>query len=313
MKRASPQPWLLPERLAPSESAYLNRRELVRALGLGTIGLISGCGPGDSAPAELEWSLPPHRRSARWTLDRPVTQESVAARYNNFVELGTSKSVHQAAGGIRPKPWTLQIAGECSKPLTIGFEDLLKRYVIEERVYRFRCVEGWSMAVPWSGLALHKLLTAVEPTARAQYVRFVTADEPSWYPGMSELPSAPWPYTESLTMPEAMNELTLLATGIYGHALPNQHGAPLRLVVPWKYGYKSIKSLARIELVATPPQTFWNTLQPDEYDLVANVDPARSHPRWSQATERAIPGGDRVPTLLYNGYGEWVADLYSGA
>jgi sulfoxide reductase catalytic subunit YedY len=195
------------------------------------------------------------------------------------------------------------------KPHVFDIDDLVRALPLEERLYRFRCVEAWAMAVPWTGLPLRALIEKLQPLSSARFVRFVSFMNPDIAPNQSRA-YGPWPYTEGLTMGEAMNELALLATGIYGRPLPKQHGAPLRLVVPWKYGFKSIKSIVKIEFTAEQPRTFWNNNRPKEYDFVANVRPDIPHPRWSQATERLIDTGQRRPTLPYNGYGEWVADLY---
>ena len=196
------------------------------------------------------------------------------------------------------------------RPKVYDLDDLVRRMPLEERLYRFRCVEAWAMAVPWTGFPMKALINEVQPKSSARYVRMVTFQRPEQAPGQKSQPWYPWPYFEALTMEEAMNELTLLGTGIYGHALPKQHGAPIRLVAPWKYGFKSIKSIVSIEFTDKQPPTFWNKLAPSEYDFWANVNPNVPHPRWSQATERLISTGERVPSQLYNGYGEYVAHLY---
>ena len=206
-------------------------------------------------------------------------------------------------------PWTIRVDGLCETPTTFGLEELLQ-LPIEERVYRFRCVEAWSMVVPWVGFPLRTLLERVSPLFSARFVRLVTLDDASRYPGVRSQDWYPWPYFEGLSMAEALHDLTMLAVGIYGHPLPNQHGAPCRLVVPWKYGYKNIKAIVHIELVESVPATFWNQLVPDEYDFLGNVRPDIPHPRWSQAEEREVPTGRRVPTRPYNGYAAQVAGLY---
>jgi len=316
-----PPRWKIPEREATPESVYLRRREFLKALGLGgaAAGLfLAGCGPGDGSGAEKLPPSPidptgrtPARRNPRYTLDRPLTEEVVAARYNNFYEFSTQKEkVATLAKGFRMRPWTLEVTGLVSKPARFDVDDLVRKMPIEERLYRHRCVEAWAMAVPWTGFPLSALLKRVEPRAEARFVRFVSFDKPRTE-GMKETASwIPWPYHEGLTIEEATCDLTLLVTGIYGHPLPPQHGGPIRLVTPWKYGYKSAKSIVRIELAATRPPTLWNQVAPDEYDFFANVNPAKPHPRWSQATERMIGTGEQRPTRLYNGYAEFVAGLY---
>jgi sulfoxide reductase catalytic subunit YedY len=242
-------------------------------------------------------------------MDRALTNEVDAARYCNFYEFSSGKQVWRYVQPFQPLPWTLQVGGLVAKPRTFDLDDLIRAFPLEERLYRHRCVETWAMAIPWTGFPLAALLRKVEPLPAARFVRFVTFDRPE-EAGRQKDRSQPWPYTEGLTLAEAGNELTFLVTGMYGHPLLKQHGAPLRLVVPWKYGFKSAKSLVRIELTAEQPATFWNTLVPREYGFEANVNPAAPHPRWSQTTERMLGTGEVRQTQLYNGYGEWVAHLY---
>ncbi|MEM1418214.1 MAG: protein-methionine-sulfoxide reductase catalytic subunit MsrP [Myxococcota bacterium] len=312
------RPWNAPEREVLSESAYLGRRELVRRLGLASAGLVSGAlvgcpGPGQAQPAPRARSPYPARRNATYRVSRALTPETVAGTYNNFYEFSTNKEdVAPLSRSFTTRPWQVEVAGLVARPGTFDLDDLERTMPLEERVYRFRCVEAWSMTVPWTGFPLSALLERVEPRSEARYVRFVTASRPAEMPGLRNADWYPWPYHEGLRLDEARNELTLLATGIYGHALPPQHGAPVRLVVPWKYGFKSIKSIVRIELTAEEPPTFWHTLQPREYGFLANVDPEVPHPRWSQATERTIDTGARLPTRRYNGYERYVAGLYRG-
>ncbi len=314
-----PPGWRIFEREATPESVYVNRRAFLRALGAGSVGaglFLAGCG---LRASDAESPPPPPRdpagrypapRNPRFTLDRPLTDEKIAAHYNNFYEFSAGKeAVAPRTRNFRIRPWTLEVTGLVSKPRTFDVDDLVRTMPIEERLYRHRCVEAWAMAVPWTGFPLAALLKQVEPRPAARYVRFTTFDHPKPL-GMRLSFWAPWPYREGLTMAEATNELAILATGIYGHPLPPQHGGPIRLVVPWKYGFKSIKSIVRIELVAERPATFWNTLSSEEYDFQANVNPAKPHPRWSQATERMLGTNERRKTLLYNGYEEWVAGLY---
>ncbi|MEM9067359.1 MAG: protein-methionine-sulfoxide reductase catalytic subunit MsrP [Myxococcota bacterium] len=303
-----------------SEAVFLRRRELVRNLGLAAGSLLVGCRETPAprpvsvtAPsATTEVSLYPARRSRRYRVDRALTPPEVASRYNNFYEISTDKDdVWRLAEAMPLRPWGVEVVGSVHAPRTFSIDELERLVSLEERVYRFRCVEAWAMVVPWTGLPLRALLDRVRPLGSAHYVRFVTVHD-TRMPGIRNQPHYPWPYFEALRLDEAMNELTLLATGIYGRPLPPQHGAPVRLVVPWKYGFKSIKSIVRIEVLEERPSTFWSQLQPAEYGFVGNVDPATPHPRWSQAEERMIDTGARVPTQPYNGYGEWVASLYPG-
>jgi len=239
-----------------------------------------------------------------------LTNERVGARYNNFYEFTLSKDVYRHIDLFVTSPWPIAISGLIEKPMTLDAAGLASLFGLEERIYRFRCVEAWAMVVPWTGFPLRKLVEKVVPKPAAKFIRFETFNRPDQAPGMRAVPNYPWPYFEGLRLDEALNPLTLVATGIYGKPLPKQHGAPVRLVVPWKYGYKSIKSIVKIEFTDTQPKTFWETLIPEEYPFESNVDPAVPHPRWSQATERMIDTGDRVKTQPYNGYGRYVADLY---
>ena len=313
--------WSMSENLATPESAYMRRREFLKGTVLttaATVGALYGCGPSslpktlpEVAWSELEKSIYPAKRNPHYELDRPVTTEKIAATYNNFYEFGSDKidPVHYAQK-LKIRPWVLEIGGLVNKPKTFDIDDLLKTMPFEERLYKLRCVEAWAMAVPWTGFPLRELLKRVEPKPEATYVRLETFYAPFTAQGQLAF-WEPWPYVEGLTLKEAMNELAFLATGIYGHPLPKQHGAPIRLVVPWKYGFKNIKSIVKIELVNYRPATFWNTLQGLEYDFTANVDPRIPHPRWPQIREKMIDTGDIRPTLLYNGYEKFVANLYS--
>ena len=314
--------WQLPESQVTPENTFFNRRRFLKTFGLAGIGAL-GLGVAflrmQGNGREGVWrTIPkpggpyPARRNPAYRVDRPLTPEEIAASYNNFYEFTMEKDkVWKLAESFQTHPWTLEITGEVHKPMKIDMDALLKKMPLEERIYRHRCVEAWSMVVPWTGFPLKKLIDLVQPTSRARYVRFVSFMRPDQAPGQRSS-WYPWPYFEGLTMDEAMNELTLLVTGIYGHALPNQHGAPIRLVVPWKYGFKSIKSIVTIEFTASRPPTFWNKVSPHEYDFWANVNPKVPHPRWSQATERDIGTGKRIPTRLYNGYEQYVAHLYRG-
>jgi sulfoxide reductase catalytic subunit YedY len=302
------------------ECVFLDRR---RFLGIaGYVGLVAAgaafpaCGPARESPTIGAQQNPPApdlypaSRDARFRLDRPLTDEAYAASYNNFYEFSTWKGgVYKKSARLRTSPWQVEVGGLVEKPRVFDIDELIRAMPLEERLYRFRCVEAWAMAVPWTGFPLRRFIKSVRPLSSAKYVRFVTFMKPEEAPNQSPGYGS-WPYVEGLTMAEAMNELTLIAAGIYGHPLPKQHGAPLRLVVPWKYGFKSIKSIVKIEFTAEQPRTFWNNNRPREYDFVANVDPTVPHPRWSQATEKMIGTGERRATQLYNGYGEWVAQLY---
>lgn len=259
----------------------------------------------------------PAKRNEKYAYGREETEEKQAAQFTNFYEFTGpfTKQSWRYVGQFKPDPWAITVDGLCAKPQKFDFDDLLKTFTLEERAYRHRCVETWAMAVPWTGFPLRELLSKVEPLPEAKFVAFETFSAKS-HPGQAEymestLDTSPWPYTEGLTMDEAKNELVLLATGIYGHSLPKQHGAPIRLVVPWKYGFKGIKSIVRISLVAEQPKTYWNTIAPNEYDFEANVNPEIPHPRWSQATEWMLGSKKRFETIKYNGYGEYVAELYA--
>ncbi len=248
---------------------------------------------------------------------RPTTPENLTSTYNNFYEFGSGKSVWQEAQALPLENWQITISGLVKNPRTYDIDTLVKKFPLEERIYRFRCVEAWAMVVPWVGFPMHLLLKEVEPTAAAKYVRFTSFYDSKITKGGGILGSYhPWPYTEGLTIQEMANELAFFATGVYGKPLPKQNGAPLRMVIPWKYGFKGAKSIVKIEFLDKQPATFWNTINANEYDFVANVNPDKPHPRWSQATERIVSKGPSVlweirPTVVYNGYGPYVAQLYS--
>lgn len=250
-------------------------------------------------------------RSGFSTDEEPTSYEDITS-YNNFIELGHGKAAPaELAGSLRTSPWSVTVDGECAKPGKLTLEDILKHNPVQERIYRLRCVEGWSMVVPWLGFPLGKMLQQFQPTSKAKYVRFETLYDPTQMPGQTD-GDYPWPYVEGLRMDEAMHPLTLMATGLYGKHLPGQNGAPLRLVVPWKYGYKSAKSIVRISFVEKLPISLWMRLVPDEYGFYANVNPEVDHPRWSQKRERRIGEFRKRPTEMFNGYAEQVASLYSG-
>ncbi|HQS09411.1 MAG TPA: protein-methionine-sulfoxide reductase catalytic subunit MsrP [Xanthobacteraceae bacterium] len=305
--------WEIPESQATPESVFLSRRALLGA-GAGLIG--AGALPGLAAaqgagPADPSASLYPAKRNPTYTLDRPVTPEAAASTVNNYYEFGTNYDVAKAAAKLKVRPWTVRIEGLVEQPRDVAIDDLLKAMTLEERLYRHRCVEAWSMAVPWTGFPLKALVDYAKPLSGAKYVRFETFLDRDVAPGQYGR-FYPWPYVEGVTMAEATNDLAFMVTGIYGKPAPNQFGAPLRLALPWKYGFKSIKAIVKVSFVDTRPKSFWEVVQSAEYGFWANVNPAVPHPRWSQATEKDIATGERRPTLLYNGYGEYVASLYTG-
>ena len=293
-------------------SQYLSRREFMKAASVMTgAALLAAC-----VPTVTESDLPqvePLDLPAKFDeRGDPANSYSDITNYNNYYEFTTDKGgVASLAPALTTNPWTVKVYGLVNKPRTYGIEDLLKSFTQEERIYRLRCVEAWSMVIPWTGFSLASLLKEVEPTSAAKYVRFETVYRPDEMPGLRS-PFYTWPYQEGLRLDEAMNDLTILAMGLYGYPIPNQNGAPLRLVVPWKYGFKSIKAITKIELVAEQPSTLWNNASPHEYGFYSNVNPERPHPRWSQATERRIGEFNRRETLMFNGYTEEVAYLYDG-
>ncbi len=290
---------------------YLSRRDFMKAATVATgAALLTACAP--SAAEEVENIRPEPTSNAVDELGDPVNTHKDITNYNNYYEFTTDKQqVAQLARNFTVRPWTLEVGGLVNKPQTFGIEELLKKFPQEERIYRLRCVEAWSMVIPWNGFTLASLLKEVEPTSDAKYARFETVYRPEEMRGQkSEF--YPWPYQEGLRLDEAMNDLTLLATGLYGESTLPQNGAPIRLVVPWKYGFKSIKSIVKIELVVEEPSTLWNAVAPNEYGFYSNVNPAVDHPRWSQATERRIGEFERRATLPFNGYSEQVAHLYDG-
>ncbi len=296
--------WELPEAAATPEGVFVNRRRLLKAIGLGSIAATL---PGWSARADgVSYPFP---KNDKYTVDRPVTAEDLNTNYNNFYEFGTTKTIARAAQRLTTKPWTVTIDGMVEKPITIDAEELLAKMPREDRVYRHRCVEAWSMTVPWSGFGLAALVKLANPLGSAKFVRFETFTRPEEAPGQRQF-WYPWPYFDSVTMAEATNELPFMVTGAYGKPLPNPMGAPLRVHLPWKYGFKSVKSIVKISFVEQRPVGYWEKVQASEYGFWANVNPEVPHPRWSQATERVLGSDERVPTKLFNGYGEFVADLY---
>jgi sulfoxide reductase catalytic subunit YedY len=299
------------------ERAYLNRRQLLGGLGVAIAGFaLSACdrapAPGTPvSPSATADDRPPSAGSATDDLGNPLTAFESVTGYNNYYEYSFGKEgIGRLSQGLRTDPWTLYVGGLVDRPLTLGVSDL-QAFPQEERVYRWRCVEAWAMVVPWVGFSLSRVLDAAGPRPEARYVRLESLADPSQMPGVKG-GGYPWPYVEGLRLDEAMHPLTTLATGLYGKPLAPQNGAPVRLVVPWKYGFKGLKAIVRIELVAEQPVGFWQRIAPDEYGFYANVNPAVPHPRWSQATERVIGQVGRRKTLLYNGYGDQVAGLYTG-
>jgi methionine sulfoxide reductase catalytic subunit len=307
--------WELKESASTPEAVFWNRRSLLRAMGLGSMmapGLASIL-VGGAAAAEEDPSakLYPFKRSPRYTLDRPLTPAKYSENYNNFYEFSESKDLADLAQALPIRPWTVQIDGLVEKPFTVAIDDLLKKMPLEERLYRHRCVEAWSMAVPWSGFAMAAFVAFAKPLSSAKFVRMTTFLNPAIAPGQKAF-WYPWPYVEGVTMAEAANELAFMVTGMYGQPAPKQDGAPLRLALPWKYGFKSVKSIVRVTFTDKRPVTFWEAVGPDEYGFWANVNPAVPHPRWSQETERELGSDERVPTRIWNGYGAYVANLYAG-
>ncbi|MEK6711785.1 MAG: protein-methionine-sulfoxide reductase catalytic subunit MsrP [Nitrospinota bacterium] len=308
--------WAIPEREATPEEVFFNRRKFLLgaagALAGGLTGGLAGALGAEAAEKALEdqtSGLYPAKPNPAFTLDRPRTEEKVAAAFNNFYEFGGSKTISWLAQRLKTRPWQVKVEGLVRKPKVYDIDDLIRAMPLEERLYRFRCVEAWAMAVPWTGFPLAALIKAAEPKDEARYVKFTTFVDRTVALGQL-WPTYPWPYAEALTIEEAMNELALMATGIYGKPMPKQHGAPIRLVTPWKYGFKSIKSIVAIEFTRERPVSFWEKVQPSEYGFWANVNPAFDHPRWSQKTERMLGTEEERPTLLFNGYGKWVASMY---
>ncbi|QNH13103.1 MULTISPECIES: protein-methionine-sulfoxide reductase catalytic subunit MsrP [unclassified Xanthomonas] len=307
----------IPSREITDEAVYRDRRRLLQALALAPAMGLVGCAEAEP-PAPPKTVVTPEQARSGFRTSEELTRYEDVTSYNNFYEFGTDKTdPSKAAKTLRTAPWSVKVSGECDKPGTLALDDLLKGNTPEERIYRLRCVEGWSMVIPWLGVPLAAVLKRFAPTSKAKYVAFTTLADPQQMPGI-RYRSIDWPYKEGLRIDEAMNPLTLLATGLYGKPLPQQNGAPLRLVVPWKYGFKSIKSIVEIRFVERMPETAWHELQASEYGFFSNVNPAVDHPRWSQKTERRIAGkasklfAERIPTRPFNGYAEQVAGMYAG-
>ncbi len=310
--------WEISEQMVTDEAFWVSRRSLIKNLTIGAIcglgGSLEAFASSDSSNQTVSASKEqianryPAKRNPLYTHRRLISEEADVTSYNNFYEFGSHKSIARAAQALKTRPWTVTIDGMVESPKTIDVDDLINQMQLEERVYRFRCVEAWSMVVPWTGFPLSDLIKLARPNSSAKYVKMQTFLDPEMSSGQKQH-WYPWPYSEGLTMPEGLSELAFLATGVYGKPLPKQMGAPLRLVVPWKYGFKSIKSIVRFTFTDKRPISFWEEIQPSEYGFWANVNPEVDHPRWSQAIERTL-AGPRIPTKVFNGYGEFVANLY---
>ncbi|HTP00856.1 MAG TPA: protein-methionine-sulfoxide reductase catalytic subunit MsrP [Anaerolineales bacterium] len=305
---------VLPSEITP-RSLYERRRDFLKAAGVVTgAALLAACVPSGSSGSPSDQAPASAANFAGKTdeLGAPVNSYQDITNYNNYYEFSENKeAVAPLSANFNARPWTVEVSGMVNKPKTYDIDELLKLFPQEDRIYRLRCVEAWSMVMPWRGFPLASLLKAVEPTSAAKYVKFTTLTDRKRFPHEGS-PLYPWPYTEGLRLDEAMNDLALLVTGLYGAPLPPQDGAPIRLVVPWKYGFKGIKAIYKIELVDTRPDTFWNNIAPNEYGFYANVNPNVPHPRWLQSSERRIGELSMRPTLMFNGYGDKVAYLYKG-
>jgi sulfoxide reductase catalytic subunit YedY len=301
-----------------SREVFDNRREFIKAAGFGLIAgaaSVAGLLPLDTRAAVQRQQKIAGIVKTPYGAGEKLTDYEDVTTYNNFYEFGTSKSDPASESRFfKPSPWTVSIEGEVKKPKRIAIEDILKLAPLEERIYRMRCVEAWSMVIPWVGLPLAQLIKWAEPTGNAKYVEFISAADPQTMPGV-RVPVLDWPYVEGLRMDEAMHPLTIMAVGLYGEVLPNQNGAPMRLVVPWKYGFKGAKSIVKIRFTEKMPQTAWMKAGPSEYGFYANVNPTVDHPRWTQSSERRIGGGlfsPRIKTQMFNGYADQVGQLYAG-
>jgi len=308
-----PRGWEIPESLATPEHLFWNRRAFVAAGGAAALAFWAAPGAAQrvSDLPDPTQDLYPAKRNESFVLDRPITDEKVNTNYNNFYEFGTSKYIAKAAQALKVRPWTVKLDGMVEREQEIGIDDLIRKITLEERLYRHRCVEAWSMAIPWSGFSFARLVEMARPLSSAKYVRMETFLDRSVAPGQRAV-WQPWPYIEGLTMAEATNELAFLVTGAYGKPVSKPQGAPLRLAVPWKYGFKSIKSIVRFTFTDQRPKSYWEAVQGSEYGFWANVNPEVPHPRWSQASEELIGLNERRPTLLFNGYADYVAQIYKG-
>ncbi len=305
--------WALPESKVTPEHVFLNRRTFIAALGAAGAGtLVGGRITGASAATPEDPYDPTPPLSERYAdAGRALTPESEAATYNNFYEFGSHKRIHELAQQLQTDGWSIEIEGMVEQPMRIDVDDLLKRVSVEERIYRHRCVEAWSMVVPWIGFPVRDLVEIARPLSSAKFLRFETFLDPDVAPGQKQF-WYPWPYVEGISIEEAGNDLAFLVTGAYGKVLHKQFGAPIRLHLPWKYGFKSIKSIVKVSFDEEQPLSYWERLAKKEYGFWANVNPEVDHPRWSQASETDIGTGDRIPSVIYNGYGEEVASLYAG-
>jgi sulfoxide reductase catalytic subunit YedY len=295
--------WEIPDREVTPEPLVLRRRDALA----GAVAL-SVAMPAIAAPSAARADTTPAPNNSKYTVDRALTPEKAATTYNNYYEFSDDKDLWREAQALHQRPWSIQLAGMLPKPRTIDLDALLKQVQLEERNYRHRCVEAWAMTVPWTGFPLSQLVKLAEPLGSAKYVVFETIQDKTM-PGLGA-PFYPFPYTEGVTMDEANNDLAFMVTGLYGKPVPPQNGGPIRLALPWKYGFKSAKAIVKISFTDKRPHTFWEAIQPGEYGFWANVNPEVSHPRWSQATERLLGSNERVPTRLYNGYAEFVGGLY---
>ncbi|MSP52030.1 MAG: protein-methionine-sulfoxide reductase catalytic subunit MsrP [Alphaproteobacteria bacterium] len=314
-----PRGWELPESMATPETAYFNRRTLMKGLAAGSILAATGFPSGhvlaakasDPPADDPSAKLYPFKKNEKYTIDRALTDPEVNATYNNFYEFGSHKEIWKDAQKLPIRPWMVTIDGLVENKIEISVDDLMAKMQLEERLYRHRCVEAWAMTIPWSGFPLKVLVEFAKPLSAAKYLVMETFTNAKVASGQKQF-WYPWPYVDGLTIEEATNELAFIATGAYGKPMAKQHGSPLRLAVPWKYGFKHVKSIVRFSFADKQPKTFWQTVQASEYGFWANVNPEVAHPRWSQKTERLLGSGVRVPTLLYNGYAEAVAALYLG-
>ncbi len=315
--------WEIPERMATPEALVMNRRGMLKGAGvIAVAGALSNCGPASNTRTSSSGAttadapdpnpgLYPSKRNAAFTIDRDVTPEEIVTAYNNYYEFGPEKDdPNRYAGRLPIRPWEISIEGMVEKPIKIDFDSLVKDMPLEERLYRHRCVETWSFAAPWTGFPMKALIDFAKPTSNAKYVVMKSFMNPEVAEAQNEF-WVPWPYTEGLTIEEATNDLAFMVTGAYGKPLRKQNGAPLRLATPWKYGFKSTKGIQRFIFTDERPMTYWMALGPTEYGFWANVNPNVPHPRWSQSSEEILGTGNRVPTQLYNGYGEQVAMLYA--
>ncbi|MDP6931975.1 MAG: protein-methionine-sulfoxide reductase catalytic subunit MsrP [Myxococcota bacterium] len=310
-----PPGWTIPEHEVTPEHLYRNRRQFLKSAAAGTAALglgglsstLIGCKKDPPGLANLP--LIAANRNETYTVERPITDERIVAGHNNYHEFTVEKEdVAAMTENFRTRPWQIEISGEANRLGRIDVDDLIRQMPLEERIYRLRCVDAWSVVVPWIGFPLAKFVEWAQPRSTAKYLRMTTFWQPGSAPGQKEWASA---YFEVLTIAEATNEMAMLVVGSYGHQLPNQNGAPIRLIVPWKYGLKSIKAIVRFQFASQPSNSFWSQALPSEYDFYCNVDPSKPHPRWSQETEIDVATGDRIPTRLYNGYEQYVAHMYT--